>query len=385
MDAMPTARTAAPNVPVRQVPSPAASATPTQPAESARAVGLRYVSDADPGLRRESSGGAFRYRDADGAVVTDPDVLARIRSLAIPPAWTSVWICTDPRGHLQATGRDARGRKQYRYHPRWHAVRGNGKFSRLAAFGQQLPRLRRRLRRDLGRRGLPGEKVLAVAVSLLAGTLVRVGNEEYARTNRSYGLTTLRARHVAFLRKGRALLRFRGKSGQPHEVQVDDARLTRVLRRCTQLPGQSLFQYLDDDGTRQTIDSGMVNEYLHDAMGEDFTAKDFRTWGGTVQAIACLARTPLPEDASERELAAAITAVVREVASVLRNTPAVCRGSYIHPDVFDAWRDGSLHRLVPPADASHPRRLETATLRLLRRAQRRRARPAGRRARNAKR
>jgi DNA topoisomerase IB len=383
---MPTAQPAAPAkapvagpVPVAAVPVP-----PAEPADAARAVGLRYVSDADPGLRREQAGRGFRYRDAAGALVRDADALARIRSLAIPPAWTSVWICADPRGHLQATGRDARGRKQYRYHPRWHAVRGDGKFSRLVAFGQQLPRLRRRLRRDLARRGLPREKVLAVAVSLLAGTLVRVGNEEYARTNRSYGLTTLRERHVAFLRKGRALLRFRGKSGQPHEVRVDDARLTRVLRRCTQLPGQSLFQYLDDDGTRQSIDSGMVNEYLHEAMGEDFTAKDFRTWGGTVQAIACLARTPLPEEASEREQAGAITAVVREVASVLRNTPAVCRGSYIHPDVFDAWRDGSLHRLVPPARASHPRQLETATLRLLRRAQRRRARPASRRTRKAK-
>jgi DNA topoisomerase IB len=383
---MPTTHAAAPaKAPVaRPVPVAAVPVPPAEPADAARAVGLRYVSDADPGLRREQAGRGFRYRDAAGAVVRDADVLARIRSLAIPPAWTSVWICADPRGHLQATGRDARGRKQYRYHPRWHAVRGDGKFSRLVAFGQQLPRLRRRLRRDLARRGLPREKVLAVAVSLLAGTLVRVGNEEYARTNRSYGLTTLRERHVAFLRKGRALLRFRGKSGQPHEVRVDDARLTRVLRRCTQLPGQSLFQYLDDDGTRQSIDSGMVNEYLHEAMGEDFTAKDFRTWGGTVQAIACLARTPLPEEASEREQAGAITAVVREVASVLRNTPAVCRGSYIHPDVFDAWRDGSLHRLVPPARASHPRQLETATLRLLRRAQRRRARPASRRTRKAK-
>ena len=383
---MPTAQPAAPaKAPVaRPVPVAAVPVPPAEPADAARAVGLRYVSDADPGLRRERAGEGFRYRDAAGTMVRDADVLARIRSLAIPPAWTSVWICADPRGHLQATGRDARGRKQYRYHPRWHAVRGDGKFSRLVAFGQQLPRLRRRLRRDLARRGLPREKVLAVAVSLLAGTLVRVGNEEYARTNRSYGLTTLRERHVAFLRKGRALLRFRGKSGQPHEVRVDDARLTRVLRRCTQLPGQSLFQYLDDDGTRQSIDSGMVNEYLHEAMGEDFTAKDFRTWGGTVQAIACLARTPLPEEASEREQAGAITAVVREVATVLRNTPAVCRGSYIHPDVFDAWRDGSLHRLVPPARASHPRQLETATLRLLRRAQRRRARPASRRTRKAK-
>jgi DNA topoisomerase IB len=308
--------------------------------------------------------------DEHGARLRDESVLARIRSLAIPPAYENVWICRSPQGHLQATGRDARGRKQYRYHPRWHAIRGSDKFSRVVEFGMKLPRLRRRLRRDLALSGLPREKVLAVAVSLLAETLIRVGNEEYARSNKSYGLTTLRDRHIAFLRNGRALLSFRGKSGQAQEIAIGNARLTRVLRHCQQLPGQALFQYLDDADERQPIDSGMVNDYLRDAMGGEFTAKDFRTWGGTVQAIAALARTPLPTRGGERAWKMAITDVVRQVAAELRNTPAVCRGSYIHPSVFAAWRDGSLHRLVPSTAAVHARQLEAASLRLLRKSAR---------------
>jgi len=342
-------------------------ATVADPADAAAGVGLTYVSDTEPGLRRRHAGRGFTYvEEPGGARVRDARVLARIRALAIPPAWTDVWICADPRGHLQATGRDARGRKQYRYHPRWQRVRGAGKFARLAAFGARLPRLRQRLRADLARAGLPQEKVLAVAVSLLADTLVRVGNEEYARSNRSYGLTTLRERHVAFLRDGRVRLAFRGKSGQPHELIVDDARLARVLRRCQHLPGQALFQYLDDDGERRPIDSGLVNEYLHAAIGDGFTAKDFRTWGGTARAVALFARTPLPRRGGERALAATIASVVKEVAAELRNTPAVCRASYIDPRVIDAWHDGRLQRLVTPAAASHPRELERATLRLLR-------------------
>ncbi|MEO7432336.1 MAG: DNA topoisomerase IB [Dokdonella sp.] len=334
--------------------------------DAAKIVGLTYVSDDQPGIHRRRRGSGFFYLDAHGKRVTDEEVLARIRRLAIPPAYEDVWICASARGHLQATGRDARQRKQYRYHARWHAIRGNGKFTRVAEFGGQLPRLRRRLRRDLGLPGLPREKVLAVAVSVMAETMIRVGNEEYARTNKSYGLTTLRERHVAFLRDGRVRLSFRGKSGQPHDVTVDNARLTRVLRRCQQLPGQALFQYLDDDGARQPIDSGMVNDYLRDAMGGEFTAKDFRTWGGTVRAIALLARTPIPESTGERALAAAIAAVVRNVAESLRNTPAVCRGSYIHPAAFETWRAGRLQRIVSSTAAVHPRQLETASLRLLR-------------------
>jgi DNA topoisomerase IB len=223
------------------------------------------------------------------------------------------------------------------------------------------------LRRDLAQPGLPESKVLAVIVSLLADTGIRIGNEEYARSNGSYGLTTLRDRHVTFLREGRALLRFRGKSGQPHEARIGDARLVRILRRCQQLPGQMLFQYMDDDGARKPVDSGMVNDYLRNAMGEEFTAKDFRTWGGTLGAIAVLACTPLPKPSSEHAMASAIAAVVKEVAGQLRNTPAVCRNSYINPAVFDAWRTGRLHRIVP-ADAARnaPRKFEAIALKLLR-------------------
>ncbi len=341
------------------------SAAAAEGAQSAQLAGLVYVSDAEAGIRRRRSGNGFCYIAPDGKRITDAATLKRIRDLAIPPAYTDVWICTNARGHLQATGRDARRRKQYRYHRRWRATRDDGKFGKLIHFGERLPRLRRRLRRHLALDGLPRAKVLAIAVSLLGETMIRVGNEEYANSNRSYGLTTLRARHVAFL-NGRAVFRFRGKSGQPQEVAVTNARLVRLLRRCQQLPGQSLFQYIDDSDARQPIDSGMVNDYLRDAMGEDFTAKDFRTWGGTVGAIAALALTPVPEGEQEHALAAAITSAVKIVATELRNTPAVCRNSYIHPEVFAGWRDGTLHQLIPPAAAAQPRVLETLSLRFLR-------------------
>jgi DNA topoisomerase I len=334
-------------------------------AESARRAGLRYVLDSAPGIRRQRAGKGFTYLSVDGRRIRDADLLARIRSLAVPPAYTRVWICADPRGHLQATGRDARQRKQYRYHPQWRSVRDDGKFARMAEFGAALPRLRRRLRTDLARPGLPRDKVLGVVVALLAGTLARVGNEEYARDNRSFGLTTLRTRHVAFVRGGRLSLRFRGKSGLEHDLTVNDARLARIVRRCRELPGQALFQYIDDDGQRQPIDSGMVNAYLQDAMGSPFTAKDFRTWGGTLAAIAALVRTPLPESGGERAMAAAIVDVIKQVAGELRNTPAVCRKSYIHPLVFEAWRDGRLHRLAARS-GSGPRQLEGLALKLLR-------------------
>lgn len=333
-------------------------------AESAREAGLRYVLDSAPGIRRQRAGKGFTYLSVEGRRIRDADLLARIRSLAVPPAYTHVWICADPRGHLQATGRDARRRKQYRYHPKWRSVRDDGKFARMVEFGAALPRLRRRLRNDLARPGLPRDKVLAVVVALLAGTLARVGNETYARANRSFGLTTLRARHVAFVRGGRLSLRFRGKSGLEHDLTVNDARLARIVRRCRELPGQVLFQFLGDDGERQPIDSGMVNAYLQDAMGSPFTAKDFRTWGGTLAAIAALARTPLPETGGERALASTIVEVIRQVAGELRNTPAVCRKSYIHPRVFEAWRDGRLQRLAARSGTG-PRQLEALALKLL--------------------
>ena len=238
-----------------------------------RAAGLRYVDDTQPGISRRRAGKGFSYRDADGHALRDATTLQRIRALAIPPAYTAVWICAHANGHLQATGRDARGRKQYRYHPDWAAVRDAGKFDRVIAFGEALPALRRRLGRDLKRSGFPREKVLAVVVALLADTLVRVGNETYARENKSFGLTTLRNRHLDLLRGGRVRMRFRGKSGQLHEVTVGDRRLGTLVRGVQQLPGQALFQYRDDDGVIQPVDSGAVNDYLREVMGEDFTAR----------------------------------------------------------------------------------------------------------------
>ena len=339
--------------------------------QAAAAAGLRHVSDARPGLRRKRRGDGFAYLGPDGKPLRDQDTLARIRSLAIPPAWTDVWICAYPRGHLQASGRDARGRKQYRYHPQWREVRDGGKFDRIVAFGEALPILRRRLRGDLRKRGTPREKVLAIVVSVMGETLIRVGNPEYAKANDSYGLTTLRNRHVAFLRGGRARFRFRGKSGQEQEVVLDDTRLARLVRACRELPGQALFQYRNDAGEVVPVDSGEVNEYLRQATGAEFSAKDFRTWGGTLAAFQRLARTTLPYRADgrlagERALAGLEKAVVREVAEALGNTPTVCRKSYIDPAVFSGWRAGRLQRVA--ARCRGERQWETAALRFLRKA-----------------
>lgn len=342
-------------------------------------AGLRHVSDLEPGIARRRVGTGFSYRLPNGRPLRDRATLERIRMLAIPPAYTEVWICIHAHGHLQATGRDARRRKQYRYHRQWNATRGEGKFDRVVAFGASLPRLRRRLRRDLAMPGFPRDKVLAIVVAVLADTLVRVGNSEYARSNKSYGLTTLRNRHVAFVSGGRARFRFRGKGGLEHDIELDDMRLTRLIRHCQQLPGQALFQYRDDDGTVQPVDSGQVNDYLREAMGEAFTAKDFRTWGGTLDAFRRFARTTLPYRAdrappSERALSALQNAVIKEVAQALGNTPAVCRKAYIDPAVFAGWRDGSLQRAA--ATAKGERQWEQAALRFLRRAPRAAARGA---------
>lgn len=346
--------------------------TPTS-REAARSAGLVYVDDNMSGLSRRRQGSGFSYRRPDGGVVRDRKAHERIRALAIPPAWTEVWICRDPRGHLQATGRDARKRKQYRYHPDWAAVRGDGKFGRIVAFGEALPKLRRRLRGHLALPGYQRDKVLAVVVSLMAETLVRIGSDSYARSNKSFGLTTLRDRHLRFVASGRARLRFRGKGGQAHDIAIDDRRLAKLVRGCQQLPGQVLFQYRDDDGALQPVDSGLVNDYLREAMGEDFTAKDFRTWGGTLHAFRAFAATPLPEgrgDAppSERALATAEKAAVADVAAILGNTVAVCRKAYIDPAIFAGWRDGSLLRAAQGARGQ--RQWEQATLRFLKRARR---------------
>jgi DNA topoisomerase-1 len=325
-------------------------------------AGLVYVTDADPGYTRRKVGTGFGYRTPRGTPVRDKRALARIRALAIPPAYTDVWICMDRRGHLQATGRDARRRKQYRYHADWTRVSGQGKYDRIVQFGASLPRLRRRLRQDLKLRGFPRQKVLAIVVAVMAETLVRIGNATYARDNRSFGLTTLRNRHVAFARD-RVRLKFRGKGGLEHDVGIDDARLVKLIRAVQQLPGQALFQYRDDDGDLQPVDSGAVNAYLQEVLGEDFTAKDFRTWGGTLAAFRLLAATPVPEPPTKAALTRARNAVIKEVAHALGNTPAVCRKAYIDPCVFVAWEDGRLQNLANGMRGE--RQWEQAALKLL--------------------
>ena len=313
------------------------------PARSARAAGLRYVCDASPGIAREGEPGAFRYRRPDGRLVRDEATLRRIRSAAIPPAWREVWICARDDGHLQATGRDARGRKQYRYHRRWRETRDETKYGRLAAFARALPRIRRRTGRDLARPGLPREKALAAVVRLLEATLIRVGNEEYARRNESFGLTTLRGRQV---RIDGATLRFsfRGKSGVQHAVELTDRRLTAIVRRMRELPGEELFGYLDERGETRPIESGDVNEYLKVTAGEEFTSKHFRTWAGTLLCARELRRLEPPASGAEgrRHLAHAVATVAR----ALGNTKAVCRKCYIHPRVIEAYLDGSLRGLM---------------------------------------
>jgi DNA topoisomerase-1 len=364
--------------------SPAAVANLTgvaaEAAQMAVEAGLIYVSDAEPGIRRLRAGKGFRYLTPENRRLGAARELKRIASLAIPPAYRNVWISLQARGHLQATGRDARGRKQYRYHPEWRQVRDSAKFDRMVAFGEALTKLRRKLRRDLGLPGLPREKVLAVVISILDATRVRIGNSEYARDNNSFGLTTLRNRHVSFIRDGRAVLNFRGKGGVQHEVHIDDKRIAQIVRRCQEIPGQHLFQYVSDDGQRCPIDSGQVNDYLREAMGEDFTAKDFRTWGATLHAITLLARTPLPEKPSERALKKEIAEVVKQVAAKLRNTPAVCRKSYINPAVFEAWRSSLIHRVFNGSlSLAAPRKAETLVLAFLRREAKTSADPVERR------
>ena len=313
------------------------------PVASARVAGLRYVSDeTTPGIRRLGKPNRFRYVDARGRSIKGRE-LERIRSLAIPPAWTGVWICTDALGHLQATGRDVRGRKQYRYHAQWREVRDEVKFGRLVAFAQALPRIRRRTSADLKKQGLTRERVLAAVVQLLEKTLIRVGNEEYARANRSYGLTTMRDQH-AKVAGAHVNFEFRGKSGIQHAVDLRDARLARIVKACLDLPGYELFQYVDEDGKRQTIDSADVNAYLREVSGEDFTAKDFRTWAGTVMAATALAGVSFK---STTEAKRNIVKAVEQVAERLGNTKAVCRKSYIHPAILDAYMNRVTMRSKP--------------------------------------
>jgi len=326
---------------IRKAPKEAAPAA--NPEESAHAAGLRYVHDDRPGMRRVRAGRGFRYVDSQGRTVRDPETLHRIRSLVLPPAWADVWICPIPNGHLQAVGLDARGRKQYRYHPRWRAIRDETKYHRMIAFGSTLPAVRTRIEADLALPGLPRPKVLAAVVRLLETTLIRVGNEEYARTNHSFGLTTLRDRHV-HVNGATMRFSFRGKSGVRHAVDVSDRRLARLIQRCQDLPGHELFQYVDHEGTAHLIDSSDVNAYLQEIAGDEFTAKDFRTWAGTVLAAQALLACEACEKAAlrKRNVVAAIEATARR----LGNTVAVCRKCYVHPAVVEAYLEGSLAKAL---------------------------------------
>lgn len=314
-------------------------ATKVNPADSARQAGLRYVSDELPGIHRKRHRGKFRYFAPDGSRINDEDELARIRSLVIPPAWTDVWICAHARGHLQATGRDARGRKQYRYHSKWRVVRDETKYERMMAFAEVLPAIRKQAEHDLGLRGLPRRKVLAAVVRLLETTLIRVGNEEYARENKSFGLTTMRDRHVDF--DGQQVqFHFKGKSGKKHLITLKDARLAKIVRRCRDIPGQELFQYISDEGQRESIDSADVNEYLQELTGQQFTAKDFRTWAGTV--LATLALQEFESFDNEAQAKKNVVRAIESVAERLGNTPSVCRKCYIHPAVLDSYLEGTM-------------------------------------------
>ncbi|WP_029416742.1 DNA topoisomerase IB [Brevundimonas bacteroides] len=321
--------------------------------------GLTYCSDQFPGLRRVPSGKGFSYRDAEGRLVKDAEMLARIRALAIPPAWTDVWICPQATGHIQATGRDVKGRKQYRYHNDWSEHRSGGKFDRMPAFARRLPKLRERVEADLGKRGISRDKVLATAVRLLEITLIRVGNAQYARQNRSYGLTTLHKRHLEVDGAGLTFA-FRGKSGIEHRVSVRDRRLATVVRSMRELRGQQLFKYRADDGSLCPITSDDVNAYIREAMGEDFSAKDFRTWAGTVSAARALRDMEPPTSATDAKRK--ITVCVKAVSGLLGNTPTVCRSSYVHPTVFDLYESGRIGEVLPGADAKG---FEAALIRVL--------------------
>jgi len=328
----------------KRIVSPPSPDVHADPAASARSAGLRHVTDDSPGFTRRSKqtkgkGVAFAYFDTEGKPLRDAEQVARINALAIPPAYTDVWICPQPDGHLQATGRDAKGRKQYRYHPRWRTVRDDNKYERMMAFAAALPGIRRHIDADLSRLGLPREKVLATVVRLLETTLIRVGNDEYAKSNKSFGLTTMRDKHVKLGRKS-IRFEFRGKSGVSHEIDLADARLARIVAQCRDLPGQELFQYLDEEGIARDIDSADVNAYLQEVSGRDFTAKDFRTWAGTV--LASLALQEFEAFDSETQAKKNIVAAIEHVSARLGNTPSVCRKCYIHPEVLLSYLDGSM-------------------------------------------
>lgn len=322
---------------------------------NARAVGLRYVDDHLPGITRKAGQNGFRYIDVKGTAIKDQPELTRIKSLTIPPAWTDVWICRWANGHIQATGRDAKGRKQYRYHVQWRSVRDDVKYGRMLRFGQALPAIRSKIDAALSLPGLPREKVLAAIVYLLQTTMMRIGNKEYARTNDSFGMTTLRKKHVR-VDGTQIQFEFRGKSGIQHSIELHDRRLARIIKRTRELPGQELFQYEDADGQRHTIGSADVNDYLRELSGEDYTAKDFRTWAGTT--LATIALRDIEMATSEAEGKKNIVRAIELVSKKLGNTPAVCRKCYVHPGVLGAYLDGSLHTIAKAA-SSQAKQLES--------------------------
>ncbi|MBV8920143.1 DNA topoisomerase IB [Bradyrhizobium sp.] len=309
------------------------------PREAAEAAGLRYVSDARPGIRRKKAGKGFTYIRPDGSRLTEPDTLRRIKALAIPPAWADVWICPFADGHIQATGRDIKGRKQYRYHARFRAVRESTKYEHVVAFANALPSIRERVRQDMEQRGLPREKVLATVVHLLETTLIRVGNDDYAKQNNSYGLTTLKNRHVA-VDGNEVRFRFTGKSGKQWFLRLRDRRVAKIMKACQDLPGQELLQYVDEAGNCQDVTSTDVNDYLKEITGKDITAKDFRTWAGTVLAAMALAELESFDSAAQAKRH--LRAAVEKVSARLGNTPTICRKCYIHPDVLNSYMDGKL-------------------------------------------
>ncbi|OAI46051.1 DNA topoisomerase I [Planctomycetaceae bacterium SCGC AG-212-F19] len=323
------------------MPAVVMSAPPVEVPGEIHAADLRYVNDTMPGIRRVRAGKkSFRFVGVNGRPIQNEDELRRIRALVIPPAWTDVWICPEPRGHIQATGHDARGRKQYRYHQDWRRVRDETKYTRMIAFGRALPSIRNQVERDLARPGVSRNTVLALVVNLLETTCIRIGNEEYARENKSYGLTTFLDHHAEFS-AGKATFSFQGKSGVKHKIDVRGRRLVKLIKQCQDLPGQELFQYEDDEGQVRDIDSADVNEYIQEITGQDFTAKDFRTWRGTVMAATHLQELGAPPSAKHAKRH--VVRAVEQVANTLGNTKTVCRKSYIHPAVIDAYLDGSLH------------------------------------------
>jgi DNA topoisomerase-1 len=315
------------------------AAAPLEPEAAAKAAGLHYVDDSSPGFSRKKVGTGFGFRDTDGKIIRDPEVIKRIRSIGIPPAYTDVWICPDPRGHIQATGRDAKGRKQYRYHPRWSEIRDSTKYAHMLEFAHALPKIRARIDADMKRPGLSREKVLATVVNLLETTLIRVGNEDYVKENKSYGLTTLRNRHVDV--DGKELrFEFKGKSGKLWKLKIENRRVAKVVKACQELPGQHLFQYIDEDKERQAVTSADVNDYLREISGLDITAKDFRTWAGTV--LAAMALSEFEAVDSQVRAKKNIKAAIERVSSRLGNTPTICRKCYVHPEVFNSYLNGNL-------------------------------------------